>query len=51
MLSGQYVFNTNEKEIMEIISGDLEIILPQEQGWKTIGGGMFSKSRLILTSA
>lgn len=39
MLPGQYEFNTNEKEIMEIISGDLEIFLPQEEGWRSIGDG------------
>ena len=39
MLPGQYEFNTAEKEIMEIISGSLEISLPQEKDWKTIGDG------------
>ncbi|MGW8288124.1 MAG: pyrimidine/purine nucleoside phosphorylase [Desulfobulbales bacterium] len=39
MLPGQYEFNTNEKEIMEIISGDLEILLPQEEGWRSIRDG------------
>ena len=39
MLPGEYEFYTNEKEIMEIFSGELEVFLPQEQGWKPVGGG------------
>ena len=40
MLAGEeYEFNTDEKEIMEIISGELEVLLPQEDGWRTVNGG------------
>lgn len=39
MLPGEYDFNTADKEIMEIISGDLEVLLSDAQGWKTITGG------------
>jgi purine/pyrimidine-nucleoside phosphorylase len=39
MLPGEYEFNTDDKEIMEIISGDLEVSLPQETGWKTVKDG------------
>ncbi len=35
MLPGEYTFGTNEAEIMEIMSGDLEIKLPNEE-WKTL---------------
>jgi len=38
MLPGEYEFNTDDKEIIEIISGDLEVSLPKE-GWKTIKDG------------
>ena len=31
MLPGQYEFNTDDKEIIEIISGDLEVSLPEER--------------------
>jgi uncharacterized protein YaiE (UPF0345 family) len=41
MLPGQYEFNTDEKEIMEIISGDLEVSLPGETGWRTVNEGEF----------
>jgi uncharacterized protein YaiE (UPF0345 family) len=39
MMPGEYEFNTDDKEIMEIISGDLEVLLPEEDGWRTIKGG------------
>ena len=35
MLPGEYTFGTNEAEIMEMLSGDLEIKLPNED-WKTL---------------
>ena len=38
MLSGDYEFNTDSKELMEILSGELEIELPGES-WKKISGG------------
>ena len=39
MLSGEYEFNTASKEQMEILSGDLEVLLPGENAWKTVKGG------------
>ena len=39
MLPGEYVFNTDAKELMEIIDGDLEILLPDEDKWRAIKGG------------
>jgi uncharacterized protein YaiE (UPF0345 family) len=35
MLPGEYTFGTNEAEIMEIMSGELDIRLPGEE-WKTL---------------
>jgi len=35
MLPGEYTFGTNEAEIMEMMSGELEIKLPGED-WKTL---------------
>ncbi|MEN4045638.1 MULTISPECIES: pyrimidine/purine nucleoside phosphorylase [Sulfurimonas] len=35
MLPGEYTFNTAEKEIMEIMSGDVEVKLPGEE-WRTL---------------
>ena len=39
MLAGEYEFNTADKEIMEILSGEMEVLLPGADGWKTIKGG------------
>ena len=39
MLPGEYEFNTDDKEIMEILSGKLEVLLPNENNWRTIKGG------------
>ena len=39
MLPGEYEFNTADKEIMEILSGELEVLLPGADGWKTFKGG------------
>ncbi|HTR45020.1 MAG TPA: pyrimidine/purine nucleoside phosphorylase [Thermodesulfovibrionales bacterium] len=39
MLPGEYEFKTGDKEVMEILSGDLEVLLPGAREWKAIGGG------------
>jgi len=39
MLPGEYEFNTADKEIMEIMSGELDVQLPGESSWKAIHGG------------
>ncbi len=39
MLPGEYEFSTSDKEIMEILSGELEVLLPGDSKWKTISGG------------
>jgi uncharacterized protein YaiE (UPF0345 family) len=42
MMSGDYEFGTAEKELMEILSGDMEILLPGSKEWRKIqGGGSF----------
>lgn len=35
MLPGEYTFGTNDAEIMEMLSGDLDVKLPGEE-WKTL---------------
>jgi uncharacterized protein YaiE (UPF0345 family) len=40
MLPGEYEFNTGDKEVMEIFSGDLEVLLPGNAEWKKVSGGM-----------
>lgn len=39
MLPGEYTFNTADKEIMDIIDGDLEVLLPDSEQWQKIKGG------------
>lgn len=40
MLPGEeYEFGTEAAEIMEILSGELEVLLPGEGGWRTVTGG------------
>ena len=40
MLPGEYEFNTSEKEIMEIIAGDLVcILLPGSAEWRAVRDG------------
>ena len=39
MLPGEYEFGTADKELMEIQSGDLDVLLPGETAWKTFEAG------------
>jgi purine/pyrimidine-nucleoside phosphorylase len=39
MLPGEYTFNTAEKELMEIIDGNLEVLLPDTKNWQKIKSG------------
>ncbi len=36
MMPGDYEFGTDKKEIMEIMAGNLEILLPGDEEWITI---------------
>ncbi len=40
MLPGEYEFNTESRELMEIISGKLNLKLQNEDSWKLIKDGM-----------
>ena len=39
MFPGDYEFGTDNKEVMEILSGDLEVLISESEGWKHISGG------------
>ena len=39
MLPGEYTFNTADKELMEIIDGDLDVLLPGNDQWQKVTGG------------
>ena len=39
MQPGEYEFGTGDKEIMEILSGDLDVSLPGAESWRPVKGG------------
>ena len=39
MLPGEYEFSTGKMEVMEILSGEMDVLLPGQSAWKTIRGG------------
>ena len=39
MVPGDYKFGTEEKEIMEILAGELQVLLPGSSEWLNIKGG------------
>ncbi|TGK11462.1 pyrimidine/purine nucleoside phosphorylase [Leptospira fletcheri] len=56
LLPGDYEFGTDVEELMEILDGDLTVLLPGENDWRRItGGGSFrvpakSKFKLKVTA-
>ena len=39
MLPGDYEFTTGNPELMEILSGELEVLFAGENAWKAMRGG------------
>jgi uncharacterized protein YaiE (UPF0345 family) len=39
MQPGEYEFTTKDAEIMEILSGDMDVLLPGDDNWKPFKGG------------
>ncbi len=39
MLPGEYTFNTAAPELMEIIAGNLHVLLPENNDWQPVKGG------------
>lgn len=39
MLPGDYTFNTAAPELMEILSGELQVLLPGNDTWQSMGSG------------
>lgn len=39
MLPGDYEFSTAQEEIMEILAGEMEVLLPGESNWQVFAGG------------
>ena len=54
MMPGEYEFGTADKEIMEILAGKMEVLLPGSDKWETkVGGQAFeiekdSKFKLVV---
>ncbi|MBW7476561.1 pyrimidine/purine nucleoside phosphorylase [Paenibacillus oenotherae] len=38
MMPGEYEFGTDVKEVMEILAGELKVLLPGDSEWITISG-------------
>lgn len=43
MMPGEYEFGTDAAEIMEILVGDLDVMLPNAHDWQKIQGGQSFK--------
>ena len=39
MMPGEYEFSTGDPELMEILSGELEVLLPGSAEWRPVKGG------------
>lgn len=39
MQVGEYTFNTGAPEVMEILAGELDVLLPGQDQWQVISGG------------
>ena len=39
MLCGEYTFNTAKAELMEILSGELALLLPDSNHWQSLSAG------------
>lgn len=39
MQPGEYTFNTDKAELMEILAGELDVKLPGSEGWHRVTGG------------
>lgn len=39
MMPGEYRFGTQKKELMEILAGEVHVLLPGEDEWRKVVGG------------
>lgn len=39
MQPGEYEFSTGDREVMEIMTGELDVLLPGTKDWKPVKGG------------
>jgi purine/pyrimidine-nucleoside phosphorylase len=39
MMPGEYEFNTGSREIMEMLNGEMDVLLPDQKDWQTFKAG------------
>ncbi len=39
MMPGEYEFGTDSRETMEVLGGEMKVLLPGEAEWRTFGAG------------
>ena len=39
MMPGEYEFRTDSRELMEILAGELDVLLPDQKDWQTFKAG------------
>jgi uncharacterized protein YaiE (UPF0345 family) len=39
MMPGEYEFGTDSREVMEILNGELNVLLPDQEDWQTFKAG------------
>ncbi len=39
MQPGEYEFSTGDRELMELMAGELDVLLPGSRDWKAVRGG------------
>ena len=39
MLAGEYEFGTAEREVMEVLGGEMKVLLPGSEQWQVFGPG------------
>jgi uncharacterized protein YaiE (UPF0345 family) len=39
MMPGEYEFSTGSSEVMEMLSGELDVLLPDQKEWRTFKAG------------
>lgn len=39
MLPGEYEFSTGSREVMEILNGEMDVLLPDQEEWRTFAAG------------
>jgi purine/pyrimidine-nucleoside phosphorylase len=39
MMPGEYEFGTDAREVMEVLAGEMKVLLPGETEWRTFGAG------------